>query len=392
MKITLKGNTRRMPVKIEGLHYRTGKPVAVEIIGDTIVSVREIPGVARGSETTYVAPGLIDNQVNGYAGVDFTGDELSVEGVVKAAKAILKEGVTTFMPTLITNSRDNLIKNFRILDEACRTDELVSACIPGFHLEGPYISPEDGFRGCHSREHVRQPSFEEFNEYMETSGGRIIQVTVAPEVAGAIDFIRKCTDNGIIVALGHTNANTEQVMLAVENGARLSTHLGNGCANMIHRHYNPLWPQLDNDKLTASIIADGNHLLPEEIRVFLKAKGMDRIILTSDVVYLAGMKPGMYSFAGMDVQLREDGMLLNVAQNVLAGASFPLTRGVENMMKYAHLPLHEAVSLASAKVAGIYWLSDRGSIEPGSRADLILIDYKENSIKVKQTYKNGTLI
>ena len=298
-------------------------------------------------------------------------------------------GVTTFIPTLITNSHDKLIRNFRILDDACNRYDIVRSCVPGFHLEGPYISPEDGFRGCHAAEHVRKPSWEEFNLYREASGGRIIQVTLAPEIEGSMEFIKQCASEGIIIALGHTNANFEQINKAVENGASLSTHLGNGCANMIHRHNNPLWPQLDNDKLTATIIADGNHLYPEEIRVFLKAKGIEKIMLTSDVVYLAGMAPGNYSFAGMEVILREDGMLLNSDQNVLAGASFPLLKGVENIMKFTGMQLKDAIKLAAGNVARVYRLNDRGELKPGKRADIILLERKGENLSIRETFKNG---
>lgn len=391
MKIVLKPGEQPLPFKIEGLHYLTEKPVSVFVLGSKIIEINEIPDPQGRFNNIYIAPGLIDNQINGYANVDFSGNDLSVDGIISATKAILKEGVTTFLPTLITNSHRNLVKNFRILDEACRSIDLVTACIPGFHLEGPYISPEDGFRGCHSPEHVRKPSWTEFEEYREAAGGRIIQVTVAPEVEGAQEFIKRCASEGIIVAIGHSNANSEQISEAVENGARLSTHLGNGCANMIHRHNNPLWPQLDNDRLTASIIADGNHLLPEEIRVFLRAKGSGKIILTSDVIYLAGMKPGNYTFSGMDVILKEDGTLLNAAQNVLAGASVPLRKGVENMMRFAGMHLGEAVRLASGNVAKIYDLADRGTLEAGKTADVVMFERKGDSLTIREVYKEGVL-
>jgi N-acetylglucosamine-6-phosphate deacetylase len=380
------------PFKIEGLHYKTGRPVEFHIVGGIIAGVKELKSLPRDAENLYISPGFIDNQINGFANVDFSGENLTVEGIVSATKAILKEGVTSFMPTLVTNSHENLINNFRILADACSQDKLVRSCCPGFHLEGPFISPEEGFRGCHAVQHIRKPSWKEFSEYQEASGGRIIQVTVAPEVEGAQEFIKKCTAEKIVIAIGHSNASAREIELAVENGARLSTHLGNGCANYIHRHNNPLWAQLADDRLTPSIIADGNHLLPEEIKVFLKTKGIDNIILTSDVIYLAGMAPGKYTFSGMDVLLKEDGMLLNISQNVLAGASFPIKRGVGNMMKFTGIPLSSAVKMASENVAEIYNLKDRGTLELGKQADIILFELKEFNLNIKQTYKEGTLI
>ncbi|HEX2974499.1 MAG TPA: N-acetylglucosamine-6-phosphate deacetylase [Bacteroidales bacterium] len=390
-KITLKpGNINSY--RIEARHYGTGKPVSVFIAGDTIAEIRELSSLPKDRENIYVAPGLIDNQINGYAGVDFSGDDLSVAGVVKATMAILESGVTSFLPTLITNSHENLVRNFSIMAEACRTNELVGSSITGFHLEGPYISPEDGYRGCHQSGYIRKPEWPGFMEYQEAAEGRIIQVTTAPEIDGAMEFIRQCSEAGIVIAIGHSNANSKQINEAVNNGARLSTHLGNGCANMIHRHNNPIWPQLANDRLTATIICDGNHLLPEEVKVFHKVKGTDNIILTSDVVYLSGMKPGLYVFAGMEVELRENGMLLNISQNVLAGASFPLIKGVENIMEFAGVGLNEAIRMASGNVAGMYHLSGRGELKPGNKADIVLISEEGKKLKVKSVYKMGVQV
>lgn len=390
-KITVRsGNTDVF--RITGMHYRTGKPVSIFVAGGVIVEIREISSLPKDLEKIVVAPGLIDNQINGYAGVDFSGDYLSVAEVVKATNEILESGVTSFMPTLITNSRESLIRNFRILADACRTNDLVRSAIAGFHLEGPFISPEDGYRGCHQAEHIRKPDWNEFMEYQEAADGRIIQVTLAPESDGAMDFIKRCYEKGIVIAIGHSKANSQQVNEAVVNGARLSTHLGNGCANMIHRHNNPIWPQLANDNLTATLICDGNHLLPEEIKVFHKVKGTGKVILTSDVVYLSGMKPGRYMFAGMEVELMDNGTLLNITQNVLAGASFPLIKGVENIMDFAGVSLNEAIQMASSNVAGIYNLADRGDLKPGYRADIILIGEEKKKLKVRGVYKMGTQV
>ena len=308
---------------IEGIHYETGKPVRIDIVDGLIRSINELSGSVNNDKNLLVAPGLIDNQINGFAGVDFSGNSLSADGMIEAIQAIWREGVTTFLPTLITNSNENLVKNLIILEEARSSNESLGESIPGFHLEGPYISPDEGYRGCHPVKHIRKPSREEFLRYQQAAGGKIIQITLAPEIEGAMEFIRLCANDGIVVAIGHTNASADQIGQAVENGARLSTHLGNGCANFIHRHKNPIWPQLANDRLTPSVIADGQHLLPEEIRVFYKVKGPGNIILTSDVIYLAGMAPGKYTFLESEVILTEDGMLLNPELNCLAGASFP---------------------------------------------------------------------
>jgi N-acetylglucosamine-6-phosphate deacetylase len=233
---------------------------------------------------------------------------------------------------------------------------------------------------------------EEFVAYQKAAEGRIIQITLAPEIEGAMTFIRDCTLSGILIALGHTNATAEQIAQAVENGAKLSTHLGNGCANYIHRHKNPIWPQLANDLLMTTVIADGQHLSPDELRVFYKVKGPDGIILTSDVIHLAGMAPGKYSFSGSEVVLTDEGMLLNKELNCLAGASFPLKTGVGNIMNFTGCSLTKAVNMASFNVARIYGLQNRGKLAIGARADLILFERDKNQLLIRKTYLNGNLV
>ena len=377
---------------IEGIHYLTGKQVRLEIIDGLIGEVTEIDLQDKRNNNLYIAPGLIDNQINGYFNVDFSGNNLSVYDLITAAKAIWKDGVTSFLPTLVTNSNENLLRNFRILDEAIRSNKQLNESIPGFHLEGPYISPDEGFRGAHPLKYIRKPSWDEFNRFQEAAVGRIIQITVAPELEGAMDFISSCSKAGVTVAIGHTNASAEQITQAVECGAKLSTHLGNGCANLINRHKNPLWPQLANDQLTPSIIADGHHLTPEEIRVFYKVKGSDNLILTSDVIFLAGMAPGKYSFLESEVNLTREGMIINTELNCLAGAFFPLKKGVENIMNFTGCSLTKAINMASLNVANIYGLSNRGTLDPGKRADLIQFERNGNELLIRKTFLDGKLV
>jgi len=377
---------------IEGIHYSTGKPVRLEVKNGIISEIREIKEFSNQQTKVYVAPGLIDNQINGYAGIDFSGNSLNDNDLLTAAQAIWSEGVTSFVPTVITNSHESIVKNLTILGEACKASDLLLKSIPGFHLEGPYLSPVEGYRGCHPEHYMRKPSYKEFSEYQKASGGRIIQVTVAPELEGAMEFIKECTGNGTIVAIGHSNASADQINMAVDYGAAISTHLGNGCANLIHRHNNPIWPQLANEKLTPSIIADGHHLNADEIRVFCKVKGTINIILTSDVIYLAGMAPGRYSFLGADVLLKDDGMLINEELNCLAGASFPLKKGVENIMNIAGYSLSDAIKMASENVARVYGLNSIGTLQKGKRADIILFEMEDNQIQIKQTILNGETV
>jgi N-acetylglucosamine-6-phosphate deacetylase len=380
---------------VRGLLYSDLKPVEIEIKDGKIFKIVRIKSNESSTQPlSYIAPGLFDNQVNGYAGVSFTfgGGELDMNGIKKATEALWKEGVTTFLPTLTTNSHQVLIKNFEILSKAVNEASLRGS-IPGFHLEGPYISPVDGFRGAHPKQHVRNPDWSEFEQLYTASGKKILEITLAPELDGAMDFISKCSKLGVVVALGHHNGNKDQIDKAVTLGAKISTHLGNGCANMINRHVNPLWPQLANDNLMASIICDGFHLRPEEISVFYKVKGPGNTIITSDVTHFAGMSPGKYTNSdGETIELTPEGMLRLVDQNVLYGSASPITKGVGNMMKVTGCTLGDAIKMASSNPAELYKLNDRGKIEPGKRADLIIFSIEDNKLKILKTIVKGETV
>ena len=379
---------------IEGLLYSDGTPVSITIKDGKIAGIKRIGKPAEKNTGLYIAPGLIDNQVNGFAGVSFTfgGGELTAEGVKKATLELWKTGVTTYLPTLTTNSFEVLKKNFTILARI-KDDPALLGSIAGFHLEGPYISPVDGYRGAHPVKYVRKPDWNEFTSLNEASGNNIIQVTVAPEAEGAMEFISKCVRNGIIVALGHHNATAGLITEAIDRGARLATHIGNGCANMINRHNNPLWPQLADDRLLISMIGDGFHLLPEEIRVFYKIKGAEKTIITSDVTGYGSLPPGKYvTEEGDSIELTREGMLKYPAQNVLYGSASPLRKGVGNVMKVTGCSLGDAIMMASTNPAQLYNLYDRGSIETGKRADIILFQIIDNELVIKQTYVSGKLV
>jgi N-acetylglucosamine-6-phosphate deacetylase len=387
-------NTARSQQTIEGLSYIDGKPISVELVNGKIGNIKQIEKLSGENAKLYIAPGLIDNQENGYNGVGFSfgNDILTPEGIHRATRGLWERGVTTYLPTLVTNSREVLKNNFSTLAKA-KDDDTLLGSVPGFHLEGTYISPEDGYRGAHSKKYVRKPDWNEFMELYQASGMNILTVTIAPELEGAMDFITKCTEMGIVVAIGHHNANALQINEAVKNGAKIGTHLGNGCANLINRHDNPIWPQLANDGLMISIICDGFHLRPEEIITFFKVKGVGNTIITSDITKFAGLEPGIYKNAvGDDLELTRDGKVQYPAQQVLAGAAMAINRGVAHVMKVTGCSLAEAIQMASTNPAKLYELNDRGTLEKGKRADLILFTIGDQELEIKKTYIKGKLV
>ena len=375
---------------LTGLYYLDNQPIAITIEDGLIKDISR--DVEVEASTHLIAPGLIDHQVNGYLSHSFVGGSLTSQALKEVTEGFWSKGITTFLPTLTTQTSEELLHGFQTLDQLLAQDPKVAQSIPGFHLEGPFISPEPGFRGVHNPEWIRTPNWEEFEQWYRASGNRILEVTVAPEIEGTMDFIKKCRELGIVVAIGHSAALTEDINQAVELGASVSTHLGNGCANNIHRHHNPLWPQLANDHLAASLIVDGFHLTEEEVRTFTKAKGYDNTILVSDLTRLAGMPPGKYEDFGRELVMTEEGAIKFPEEDVLAGASFLITRGIENVTKFTGCSLGEAVDMASKNVARVIGLEDRGEIAVGKRADLLLFTFDEGQFQVEQTYVAGELV
>lgn len=384
----LYGKDQRLK-RIEGICYLDAAPIIIEISDGRMQRIDrpdKLTDSAHGD--IFIAPGFIDNQVNGYVGVDFSAPGLTVEHVRKVTQALWKVGVTTFLPTIVTSSHERLLENLAVLAQAIQ-DPDIALSVPGFHLEGPFISPEDGFRGAHNKNWVRRPEWQEFLKLLQAAEHKIIQVTLAPELDGAMEFIRNCVALKIVVGIGHHNASAAQIRQAADFGAAISVHLGNGCANFIHRHDNPLWPQLAEDRLMASLIVDGFHLRPEEVKTFFRAKGVDRLVLTSDVTQLAGLPPGEYTWNEMAVVMTPEGMIKLPDQNVLAGASLPIGRGIFNMMKFTNCPLAAAIQMATANPARLYGLNDRGKIEVGKRADLVLFSIGRNDLMIHKTIVAG---
>jgi N-acetylglucosamine-6-phosphate deacetylase len=385
-------NLKAQRITFSGYLTDQEKHVDVQVDDGVIVNIIASETAVQEGPRLFIAPGLIDTQVNGYASISFNSVRLTVEKIQTLTKAMWKEGVTTFFPTLITNSSELIIQNLEALSQTVEKDPALSHSMPGYFLEGPYISPIDGYRGAHQKEWVRLPDWDEFKMFYLAAKGKIIQVGVAPEVEGAMDFIKKCNDLGIVVSLAHHNGTADQVEAAVNLGARVSTHLGNGCANLINRHDNPIWPQLANENLTPSIIADGHHLRKEELKVFYSVKGPENLMLVSDATELAGMPAGEYDWNGKVVVMTEDGMLKYPAQNVLAGASFPVRTGVKNMVELAGCSLESAIQMATNTPAKVYGLADRGTLKKGMSADLVIFTFENNEMIIQKTVLQGKVV
>lgn len=271
--------------------------------------------------------GFVDLQVNGCRGVDFSSPNLAEEDIRAATQWLLARGTLAFCPTVITSDIAVYRHVLPLLTRGMAEQYPGTALMPGIHLEGPFISPEDGAVGAHPCEHTRLPTLALFDELYALADGHISLLTLAPELPGALEVIRHAVGLGVIVGIGHTLAGEREIRAAVEAGASLSTHLGNGVPNLLHRHHNPLWPQIAERALGAMLITDGHHLPPAFIRAVLAAKGPGKVIVTSDAAPAAGLPPGDYTFFGTRARLEPPapgavcGRLRNLERDTLAGSA-----------------------------------------------------------------------
>jgi len=373
--------------------YRDSRPHRFELANGKIARITPLKAEETpATPLPYVAPGLVDLQLNGYGGVNFVSPELTPEKVVEAARAVDRFGVRWFLPTLCTAAAETFLHALRTIDEACRTLAEAHQRIAGVHLEGPYISAEDGARGAHPRAHCRNPDFDEFRRWQDAAGGRIRLITLAPEQEGSLEFIRRATDLGVVVGLGHTAAEGDRIRAAVDAGARLSTHLGNGAPAMIHRHRANLWNQLADDRLTASLIGDGHHLPPAVFKTFIRAKTPRRCILVSDLVPEAGLPPGRHEGWAGPVDVLETGRLVVAGQReMMAGAAEPLGTGIANAVHHAGVTLPEAVAMALDHPAELLGLKP-GRLEPDEPADLVVFDLDEDAFHVRAMIRNAEVV
>lgn len=300
--------------------------------------------------------GLFDLQVNGFAGVDFNAPDLTADAVCMALERMRATGVTRCLPTLITSSLEDFAASARVIAN------LASPAIAGIHMEGPYLAPADGPRGAHRREHLRLPSIDEFCRRQDAARGRIVLVTLAPDLPGSLTLIEYLAAAGVRVAIGHTDATSQQIADAAAAGATLATHLGNGCAHLMPRHPNVIWDLLATDSLFASLIVDAHHLPPSTVKVMVRSKSPARTILITDAISAAGCAPGRYTIGGVACELAVDGRVSLPGTPYLSGSSLTLDRAIGNMVRFAGLPLEAVIPMASTIPAAYLGTTTLGTV------------------------------
>ena len=362
-----------------GMNAATGRHIAVEFV-ETIQSVTPAEGVSDN----IIAPGLVDLQVNGFAGVDFNDPGASPDDIARAIDAILHTGVTRFLPTVITGSPDHMLACLGNLRRAQKSLPRGHA-IAGFHVEGPHISPEDGPRGAHPKRWVRPPDLSEFARWQDATEGNIRLVTVSPHWPEAPHYIEAIQRMGTTASIGHTSSNAS-------HAATMSTHLGNAAPNPLPKFPNVLLDQLANDDLSASFIADRIHLDDNFFRVAVRAKGIERTILVTDASAPACAPPGRYRLGEIDIELTRDpdtgaGRMVHSGTSRLAGSALRLDHAIRNLMAVAQVSLADAIRTATLNPARIIHLAGRtNGLVPGDRGDIVVFG---PDLSIRAVYLDG---
>lgn len=373
-------------MQLVGRDPQTGKGRSITLQDGRITAIAAVDYTG----THFIAPGLVDLQVNGYAHDDLNDGTLTPERVLSLTRTLLSLGTTTYLPTLVTAAELSITNGLKAIRQARERYPLVRKAVPFVHVEGPFISPNDGARGAHPAAHVRDADIAEFERWQAASGDLVGLLTLSPHTEAAIALVRHASARGVHVAIGHTDANSEQIHAAAAAGATLSTHLGNGAAAMLPRHPNAIWAQLADDRLTATLIGDSHHLPADTLRAMLRAKGLDRALLVSDVAAPGGLEPGIYhQTIGGRVQLWPNGRLGTPGTPYLAGAALPLADCVARTVGMTGFSLAQVLGLATVnpgKFAG-----GRGQLAIGEPADLILFDWSpgDEQLSIAETWLAG---
>jgi len=323
--------------------------------------------VDDGSAPCYlVGPAFFDHQVNGFAGVDFTDPDLTREQLEYAVEQIRQSGCSHFLLTLVTAAVDFLEEQFKRLASFFDQSDLIQESILGFHLEGPFISPKSGYRGAHPEEHVCPPNWPLFHRWQVASGNRICMLTLAPEWEGSNDFIQKAAGSGVFVCLGHTDASYENLIAASKAGARMVTHLGNGCPIEMPRHDNIIQRTLAVNELLVSLIPDGIHLPPFVLSNMSRIVKPDRLVLSTDAVSAAGAPSGKYRIGKQEVYVGEDRVVMHADGKHFAGSSLTMIEGFYNGIRFGAL---------TPKDSWYSWIRMRNMLFPEIKAPLSMVPF-----------------
>ena len=358
-------------------HFQTSQPVRVRWAGGRITSLEAAP--ESPAPDAWIAPGLFDLQVNGYSGVDFQQDDLTLDDLLVAARGLRAAGCTRFLMALITEDWFVIMDRLRKLRALrARSPELQSV-IAGWHIEGPFLSSQPGFHGAHNPAWMRDPSVRHVQELRKTAGQDPVLLTLAPERKGALETIREAVALSIVVSLGHTDASAEVLGQAVKAGARGFTHLGNGCPRELDRHDNIIWRVLETGGLMVSLIPDRIHVSPPLFRLAHRVIGSESIYYTTDAMSAAGAPPGRYRLGKMELDVGADQVVRQPGKLLFAGSALRPIDGIFRAAQMLMCPWQEVWPRFSSSPARL--LGVQNNLAVGQPADFCLLRLnKENEL------------
>jgi N-acetylglucosamine-6-phosphate deacetylase len=380
--------TRERGFTLLAADWRTGETSEYEFRGSRLVG----RAPKRGRTDLLSGPGFFDLQNNGYAGVDFNGPKTTPEEIVRGIRATWQHGCTHLLPTLITQTPERLEHLFRNLMKALALDEDVRQSVPGFHMEGPFISPEDGARGAHPLHAVSPISATIWKRLQRATEQQIKLTTLAPEWKGAPAFIRRLREEKVLPAIGHTMANVAQVQAAAEAGAIMTTHLGNGCPQMLHRHHNPVSAQLGEDRIAASLITDGIHLPPEIVKAYYRGKEPHRSVVVTDSMSAAGAPPGLYPLSDYMLEVGADRVVRQPGSPNFAGSALTMDRAVSGLKTMAEIGWTEAWEAASTRPWELLRKADPKAATPKTATTFVIARVTDTTLDVVATVRDRKVL
>ena len=373
-------------MNVRAKDYRTGKPVELAWEGGKIMGITPVAGGA--APKLWLAPLLIDVQVNGYAGIDFQQDTLTEADLLKALRGLQADGCGQILLTLITDEWSRLLARLKYIRELRNANAELKAGIAGWHIEGPFLSPEPGFKGAHNAAVMCDATRQHIDELLAVTQGDPVLLTVASERAGMVEVIRYATERGIKISLGHTDASYDSIRHATNNGAVGFTHLGNGCPRTLDRHDNIVWRVLDQRGLTVGIIPDGIHVSPAPFRLFYQTLGGENIYYTTDAMSAAGAPPGKYRIGTVEVEVGADQVVRLPGQPNFAGSALRPIEGVQRTAQMLGLEwqmVWDSFSLVPARMMGLDL-----ELVSGKNASFCLVEVDDAGLPSKvQVVLNG---
>lgn len=297
-----------------------------------------------------------DLQVNGYNGADFNSDDLGIEALHGACLALEEDGCEGILMTFITEEIDVLCRRLARISRWRKEDELIGRVVRGFHIEGPFISPEDGYRGAHPLSAVRTASLEDAARLLQAGEGMVRLITLAPEQDPGAKVTSWLVDQGVVASAGHCNPTMDQIEEAIDHGLSMVTHLGNACPLRMHRHDNVIQRFLNvSDRIWCCFIADGVHVPSYTLKNYLRCTGMDRAIAVTDAISAARLGPGRYRLAGWELEIGEDGIARSPGGDHFVGSTATMPK-VEEV-------LSEEVGLSAEEVHRLVEVNPRVALD-----------------------------